>query len=230
MVTAAWDTSGLVALYKDGVQCTSCCFEGYEPGFCCPGFPENGTPSNYTVELIGVVDCGGSPAAVNGRWTLDLIECEPLPWGDDSGCIWLYKEAESEGNVWINLRRSRTLGCDEVAVNGFQWASGAWRIMFIKSSGYTQTTGWCDIVNNPLTCSGGRSGKLGTAQFWPLTWPQWVIATAYSSGNRALNNSEIYDCNVAHVSASINEPGVGADWASFWSVGDPCGDANVACP
>lgn len=51
MVTAAWDTSNLVALYKDGKQCTSCCNIGVPCEHC-----DVVTPKKVFVEISGASD------------------------------------------------------------------------------------------------------------------------------------------------------------------------------
>jgi len=69
MVTAAWDTSNLVALYRDGVQCTSCCSEfipGDPPGSatddcCC--FLDPATPAWDAITTFNegdLVESGGN--------------------------------------------------------------------------------------------------------------------------------------------------------------------------
>lgn len=228
MVTAAWDTSNLVALYKDGKQCTSCCgplFEyETEPGLCCPGFGEDSTPSQYTVKLVGVVDCPVSGAsAVNGVWVLDLVECGTP--AEEWGCQWRYEA----GGLLITFSRAHIISCAEVGVTAWFESSGQ-KSAFSSLDRYTFTTGYCDIVSNRwLNCTAPRYGKFGTAQFWPGAWPTWAISTAYTTGDMRQNGINVYVCIQPHISAAINEPGVGANWNAFWNVSDPCGDANVGC-
>lgn len=96
MVAAAWDTSNLVALYKDGLQCTSCCTE------FCPGtdtcyiepnsrycetedwdaWPPYGGPGkapvSMTVAITGVIDCECEDCPdpqVNGVHILPRVNC-----------------------------------------------------------------------------------------------------------------------------------------------------------
>jgi len=242
MVTAAWDTSNLVALYKDGLQCTSCCgvTPPYptEPDLCCPGFGTGLTPSQYTVKIEGVVDCpgfAGDATLVNGTWVLDLNDCaEPV---EEPSCTWSYIEAEEDGSVKITIHRLKTTGCTEIYVTGWIWRflNGFWGWIPVFSSldGYTHTTGWCDTVDSRwLACGGFLSleGYSGTAKFWPGGWPQWVITTTYFVNDLVENGADIYECLVEHVASALNEPGSGVDWMSYWQVADPCGDENVACP
>lgn len=227
MVLAAYDTSNLVALYNNGVQCTSCC--SFEPGLCCPGFGADSTPSFYTAVIEGVVDCPGHPGdatIVNGTWQLPLIECEDFPFPEEPGCTWQIKN----DSVWIAVVRNRTLApCAEVSLSALIKDAGNYHGVFFDQKSYTISTGWCSDFTNDLTdCT--TYGKDGTAKIWPLSWPAWVTATVYSVGDQVNHGGALYECTVDHISGVANEPGVGIDWAIYWDVGDPCGAANVACP
>lgn len=226
MVTAAWDTSNLVALYRNGVQCTTCCYEGYEPGICCPGFAENSTPSIYTAEIVGVQDCPVAGASIlNGLWELAITGC--TEGGEEPDCHWVLQN----DSVWITFNRAHIGACAALSFSAL-WKDGEnWRAGFDDSLSYTQATGICATFTNAfLNCTAPRFGKFGTARVWPLAWPQWITLTTYFIGDKVYNDSEIYDCTADHVAIAGNEPGTGGDWEEFWEVGDPCGDANVACP
>tara|TARA_R110000868_G_scaffold176609_1_gene414475 strand:- start:10014 stop:17351 length:7338 start_codon:yes stop_codon:yes gene_type:complete len=47
----------------------------------------------------------------------------------------------------------------------------------------------------------------------------WVTSTAYALGNAVSNLDFSYTCILAHTSASTNEPGVGVNTATYWSLG-----------
>lgn len=44
----------------------------------------------------------------------------------------------------------------------------------------------------------------------------WVTATSYNEGDVVENDGRIYACTGSHISASTDEPGTGANWASYW--------------
>ena len=169
MVKARWDSSNLVVLEdSSGLACVNCC--GAVPGVCCPGFTEDETPSVYNVTISGVEDCPapGDATVVNGTWELSLIECQSLPWPEEPGCQWEYKEAEVNGNVWIAFVRTRYFSCTVVYVSALYWEGVDWRSALSSADGYTHSTGFCDTVNNRwLTCVGSRRGINGSATFSP---------------------------------------------------------------
>lgn len=45
----------------------------------------------------------------------------------------------------------------------------------------------------------------------------WVTATAYSLANEVIVNGVQYYCIEAHTSAAASEPGVGANWKTYWA-------------
>ena len=237
MTHIAWDESNLVVLYNEATKkvCDGCCT--YAPDLCCPGFGDGGTPLQYTVEIEGVTDCAGAPTgyqtAVNGVWVLDLVECAEEE--EEPSCQWVYKEAEEDGNVWISFHRAHTIGCAEIGVSAFVWYNGSWRSVFSSLDRYRHGSGWCDNVDNRwVSCVLGRYGKNGTADFWPLGWPQWVEEPApfeYFVDNRVTNNNVVYTCSTQHEPETEDaEPGVGGSWPAFWDLSDPCGNAMEDCP
>lgn len=60
----------------------------------------------------------------------------------------------------------------------------------------------------------------------PSTWgekfkvkfPSWVTDTGYLAGNGRENDSVIYKCILAHTSSAADEPGTGADYATYWEM------------
>ncbi len=227
MVTAAWDTSNLVALFNNGLQCTSCCFEGYEPGICCPGFGENATPSQYTAFIIGVQDCPVAGASIlNGLWQLPITGC--TEGGEEPDCHWVLQNA----SVWIAFNRAHVGGgCAQFSFFANWWDGSNWKAGFADNLSFTQATGRCMTFDNTfVNCTSPRFGKFGTAKVWPLSWVQWSIVETYQTNDRVFNDGEIYDCILGHVANADREPGTGVDWETYWAVGDPCGDANVVCP
>ncbi len=97
MVTAAWDTSNLVAFYSGGVQCETCCNIG-DPCTHC----DVDTPKTIFVQITGAVDfleglclcvdypVGSAPSKFEGMAADDvlndlIVECTQTEFDD---CIW----------------------------------------------------------------------------------------------------------------------------------------------
>ncbi len=208
-----------------------CCLGLFECGECCPGFGEDSTPSQYTVIISDIEDCPGFPSdatSVNGTWTLDLVECEPLPWPEEPGCTWEYKEAESNNNVWIVLVRNHTIGCATITVSAFVYYDGNWRGVYQKIGSYIHASGWCGTIAQTGTCASFRQGINGTASFEPANMPAWVIGKNYIIiTSKTTNGGNLYVCILSHTSEASNEPGIGGSWETYWSL---CEDMNVSCP
>ncbi len=48
----------------------------------------------------------------------------------------------------------------------------------------------------------------------------WAISTGYSTGVQVESGNLIYVCHTGHTSAAADEPGVGANWEDFWTLGN----------
>jgi len=98
MVTAAWDTSNLVALYRDGVQCTSCCTEfvpGSPPTDCCCFLDPDTNVWN-----AGITYGLGDLAEGAGGGTYESLQDNNLNHAVGDGDWWdLVSSATSCGNV-----------------------------------------------------------------------------------------------------------------------------------
>jgi hypothetical protein len=58
-----------------------------------------------------------------------------------------------------------------------------------------------------------------TGQCYLNGWPDWETATAYSWGDRVLNDDgNIYTCISGHTSSASDEPGVGGSWEDKWEI------------
>jgi hypothetical protein len=62
-----------------------------------------------------------------------------------------------------------------------------------------------------------------TVKWFPGSYPQWITETNYAVGALVMNNGNNYHCIDAHVSSSLNEPGIGGSWNSYWLL-DSCPD------
>ena len=49
----------------------------------------------------------------------------------------------------------------------------------------------------------------------------WTTSTQYYTGDLVDSGASSYKCILSHTSASITEPGVGANWATYWEVVTP---------
>lgn len=52
------------------------------------------------------------------------------------------------------------------------------------------------------------------------TGTAWATATPYITGVQVGSGGVVYVCNTAHTSAAADEPGVGANWEDFWTLGN----------
>lgn len=52
------------------------------------------------------------------------------------------------------------------------------------------------------------------------TGTAWVISTPYIVGVQVGSGGVVYVCHTAHTSAAADEPGVGANWEDFWTLGN----------
>ena len=72
---------------------------------------------------------------------------------------------------------------------------------------------------DPLSLSVGPAGPAGAAGASGLNWEgAWLTATAYAVNDGTSNGGSSYICTQAHTSGASTEPGVGASWATYWSV------------
>lgn len=96
MVTAAYDVSNLVALYKDGLQCTTCCLVGDPCEHC-----DVDTPATVFVQITGAVDyldglclCldfggGSSSAKFEGLAADDVLNNVIVECTQQDSCLWV---------------------------------------------------------------------------------------------------------------------------------------------
>jgi hypothetical protein len=101
---------------------------------------------------------------------------------------------------------------------------------------------WCEEVNNnsssvsciDLLVDGGFTyiynlngsdvvGHSGKAKFWPGTFEGWEIHTGYQVGKIVAHRAEKYTCTASHYSTLASEPGLGDQWASYWTINTDCG-------
>lgn len=64
----------------------------------------------------------------------------------------------------------------------------------------------------------GNAGPAGPPGPGPVWRSDWVISTSYVVGDLVANNNVVYICILAHTSAALDEPGVGANTATYWEV------------
>jgi hypothetical protein len=62
----------------------------------------------------------------------------------------------------------------------------------------------------------------GQAKIFPGSFQGWTVNTGYQVGNIRCHLAEKYTCTQNHYSTIANEPGVGSQWSSYWSVSTVC--------
>lgn len=72
---------------------------------------------------------------------------------------------------------------------------------------------------------GGGGGGGGGTWTWLGAWS--VSSVAYSADHVVAHNGSTYLCTSGHTSASLTEPGVGADWATVWALVAQKGDTGA---
>ncbi len=211
MVTAAYDTSNLVALYKDGLQCETCCTPpgGWASDDCLcfidgsgspcgqnPDFDEwppfggpGKTPGVYTITIDGYSTCPtpkNSPAPdLNGVWGLPYL-------AHANDCQWFLSTSIGGITVTFQLLLCRTGG----GVFGLS----------IQAPGETLfrhdlNANPCDIVMDNAAnffagCGnpGDHSGFGGIVSWRPGTIPAWDSGTGYVIGDMVAHEGVFYQC------------------------------------
>lgn len=88
----------------------------------------------------------------------------------------------------------------------------------------------------------GASTEPGTGADWQTYWrivpisanTAWVTDTVYAANNVRRNGNLLYTCKTAHTSSAAREPGLGADWHTYWvkhgtaTYTDSLADADLA--
>ena len=83
-------------------------------------------------------------------------------------------------------------------------------------TGNTGATGPTGITG--ATGPTGATGATGTAG-GTMNWRgQWATSTSYAANDGVYNNGSSYVATGAHTSDALTEPGVGANWATVWSL------------
>ncbi len=98
MVTAAWDSSNLVAIYSGGVQCVTCC--AGDPCTHCTG----STPEKIYVQITGAVD------SIEG--TCSCMDAEPDNWS-----------AKFEGMAADDVLNNVIVECTQTATDACKWVA-----------------------------------------------------------------------------------------------------------
>ncbi len=79
----------------------------------------------------------------------------------------------------------------------------------------------CDLQTEQ-TVTVENEDMIKSAELPVSSLDSWVISTPYGVSADVQNGGTGFRCKVAHQSASINEPGIGADFAIFWNtLSDP---------
>jgi hypothetical protein len=105
--------------------------------------------------------------------------------------------------------------------------------------GESYSDGWCETIHEAFvpidpgcvrledhyyysTLAGICISRGGTAKIFPGSFPGWTVNTGYQVGNIVCHLAEKYTCTQNHYSTIANEPGVGSQWLSYWSVSTVC--------
>ena len=231
MVTAAWDTSNLVALYKDGKQCVTCCappggWSDFDVGCFIDGsgvptcgsnpdldeWPPFGgpgkTPAIYTITIDGYILCDpplNSPAPdINGVWHLPIENCS---WPLGEAC-WVLHTTIGGINVTFDLQL-----CNSFTFIPTINISAPGETLF-----YRDIVQHCNIVADNVSnffvgCGipGSRSGGGGVISWRPGQIAEWDNSTAYVIGDKVAHEAVFYICTADHTN---QEP----PNAGYWDV------------
>ena len=212
MVTAAWNPSTLkLTAGPTGKICTTYCNESWpkcykridhSPGEICVS-----PPKKVTVCISGVTAClGGS--SINGTYELSLEF--------DDICSWNLIVAGS-----IQLRFSYCYELTPFLVNVWYWNGSDWASAIIVGSMSPECT-YCIEADPdgtyrwPSSCSGYAYAG-GHLSVRPGSYDAWNSGVLYLVGKTLTHNGKFYECLSEHTSQSTDEPGIGVDWAGFWS-------------
>jgi hypothetical protein len=78
--------------------------------------------------------------------------------------------------------------------------------------------------NESNGCDYAAWGTGGTVKWFPYMDDDWELDRLYNIGAYVVNGHEFYECIATHISAASNEPGVGANWTTYWEIAS-CPDA-----
>ena len=87
-------------------------------------------------------------------------------------------------------------------------------------AGYGDYGNW-PVGDDPPTTGGWYAGKqyddyfLDEADMGPR---DWVDNNPYTSGCQVRNAGIVYNCKAEHTSSAYSEPGVGAQWSTYWNI------------
>lgn len=106
--------------------------------------------------------------------------------------------------------------------------------VWVTGTAYTvgsRVVGIDATANQLYTCISGHTANSGTqpgvGAGWATVWVQsvngstitsWATGTGYSVGNVRREEGVIYTCSVAHTSSAFTRPGIGFNWANFWTI------------
>jgi len=94
------------------------------------------------------------------------------------------------------------------------------------NTGATGPTGPTGVTGN--TGPTGATGPQGTAGGSTTFVGAWVTATPYAEADQVSHNGSSYSCTTAHTSGTDDdEPGVGANWATYWQLSAQKGDTGA---
>jgi hypothetical protein len=157
----------------------------------------------------------------------------------------------TEGNCYYGLRTNDiniSLGITNNGITTFASVSMSARhslYSYDPSWGYAVFDGkvegvaptWCPVIPNLIVAGdcirmsappfyygvlSGAMGIGGTVRIFPGAFPGWTVNTGYQVGNIVCHLAEKYTCTQNHYSTIANEPGVGSQWSSYWSVSTVC--------
>jgi len=74
------------------------------------------------------------------------------------------------------------------------------------------------------TGTNGTNGTNGQGFLWRGAW---ATGTVYAAYDVARQDGSSYRCSTPHTSASITQPGIGANWTGYWSLMAQKGDAGA---
>ena len=134
-------------------------------------------------------------------------------------------------------------------VSGFSGSDGIlylWRGAWVVSTTYainecvqSAGSGYVCKVGNISAINDQPGVGLNWQIYWDLlvekgdegdsyTWKgQWLISTPYSVRDCVKNNGDGYTCIAVNTSSADDEPGVGIDWAIYWSLTFEKGDSGT---
>lgn len=139
-------------------------------------------------------------------------------------------KADSRAKVYYQIFRNKPDNntmlymVDELSQDEFANVAAAW------GTGTAYVAGDNVIVSAVLyVCladhTSGASTQPGVGADWALKWrtvlvgapTAWITSTAYVANDCRRSGSILYTCKVNHTSGASTQPGVGADWKTYWA-------------